>query len=64
MNRCDVMHLHGLYLGQLDAKEYKLYREAKNRGLADVQYQGASGLMGLAKVVVWPETAQGVASRA
>lgn len=52
-----IRSLHGLYYGQLDECESRLFKEARRRGLARVSYEGASGFMGIGKVVVTPVAA-------
>lgn len=48
----DLRRIDGLFVGQLDADELKLFEWAIKEGLAMRWYQGASGFMGLAKVKV------------
>ena len=48
----DVMRLHGLFVGQLDAKELAAFARLVNAGWAHRSYEGAAGFLGLAKVIV------------
>lgn len=45
-----VSHNAGLYVGQLNDDEMRMFNESVRRGLAYRQYAGAAGFMGLAKI--------------
>lgn len=47
-----LSHMHGLYVGQLDEEESRIFRMAVANGFAYSTYDGAGGFLGLAKVRV------------
>lgn len=45
-----LKHIEGLFVGQLDPDELKLFNLCCEHGLAYRAYEGGAGLFGLAKV--------------
>ncbi len=51
MSKWDTLHrVDGLFVGMLDKEELEIFDEACRRHEARRSYEGAGGLMGLAKV--------------
>ncbi len=48
----DLDRLEGLFVGQLDERELKMFEQAVKNGEAQRSYEGGPGFMGLAKVRV------------
>lgn len=54
-DRDAVRRLNGLYVGQLTNDELESFNRCVDDGTAHRSYQGVSGLLGLAKVVIYRE---------
>jgi hypothetical protein len=50
----DLSYIRGLYVGQLDSDEMTLFAKAIDAGLAFRNYDHPGGILGLAKVGVYP----------
>lgn len=46
----EIQRAEGLFVGQLDADELRLFDAACEEGIAHRSYEGAAGFLGLAKV--------------
>ena len=46
----DLDHIEGLFVGQLDKRQMRLFERAVQDGEAYRSYEGGAGFMGLAKV--------------
>ncbi len=46
----DLRHIEGLFVGQLNDRELRLFERAIQDGEARRSYEGGAGFMGLAKV--------------
>lgn len=46
----DLSRINGLFVGQLDASELKMFEQAVMDGRAYRSYEGGGGFLGLAKV--------------
>lgn len=46
----DLEHIEGLFVGQLNERELKVFERAVEDGEARRSYEGGAGFMGLAKV--------------